>query len=69
MMKIVNSTMISLGKRQMQDNIKLYKFSEVINETFPFNSIVLLNNVCTGSLISCKHILTAAHCLHDGKKT
>ena len=67
-MKIANSVMITLDKRQTQNHIKLYKLSKEIYETFPFSSVVLLNNGCTGSLVSCKHILTAAHCLHDGTK-
>ena len=38
------------------------------NKYFPYEAIALLNNGCSGTLISCKHILTAAHCMHVGEK-
>ena len=38
------------------------------NKYFPYSAIAFLNNGCSGTLISCKHILTAAHCMHDGEK-
>ncbi len=34
----------------------------------PFNLIVRLSCGCTGTLITSFHILTSAHCVHDGKE-
>ncbi|MEE6525816.1 hypothetical protein FKM82_026072 [Ascaphus truei] len=34
---------------------------------FPFTAAVRISTGCTGVLVSGRHVLTAAHCIHDGQ--
>ena len=67
-LNVANPAIITFPHRRLRKNIKEFIIPKLYNEYFPYSAFVLLNNGCSGTLISCKHILTAAHCVHDGEK-
>ena len=67
-LKVANAAVITFSHRRIRRNIRDFTVPKSNNEYFPYSAIVFLNNGCSGTLISCKHILTAAHCMHDGEK-
>ncbi|GFO23252.1 serine protease [Plakobranchus ocellatus] len=38
----------------------------LLMRTFPYSNVVRLSTGCTGTLLTPVHVLTAAHCVHDG---
>ncbi|GFS22400.1 serine protease [Elysia marginata] len=42
------------------------KISPLLMRTFPYSNVVRLSTGCTGTLLTPLHVLTAAHCVHNG---
>lgn len=57
-------------KRKARHILNMYNRFQVKSQfvdKYPFDTSVHLNVGCTGTLIWDKHVLTSAHCLHNGK--
>ena len=65
--EIASSAVMTWQKSKRKNKIRMAKIGKENYETFPYSAIVALNNRCTGALISCKHILTAAECVHNSE--
>lgn len=55
------------SKREIFNYDTRFNIIKTRQERYPFTTVVKLSTGCSGHIVDSNHIITAAHCIHDGR--